>query len=96
MNPEIVMNLDRMSPQFVVSDIDASIRFCTEALGCELNIQYQDLHAGVICTGHSIHLKSGDVSLAERKFKRDNQHLDNTFGVLDIDEGLPSDLRKRN
>ena len=75
-----------MSPQFVVSDIEDSIRFYTEELGFELNFRYEDFYAGLNCNGHSIHLKSGEVFVSERKNKREQEHLDITFGVLDIEK----------
>ncbi len=74
-----------MSPQFLVSDLEESIRFYTEELGFSLNFRYADFYAGINCNGHSIHLKLAEVSQEERKQRRENEHLDITFGVLEIE-----------
>ena len=51
-----------------------------------MNFRYEDFYAGINCNGHSIHLKLAEVSEEERKNKRKNEHLDVTFGALDIEK----------
>lgn len=95
MKKEIVEKLDCMSPQFLVSDLMRSIKFYTEELGFTLNFCYENFYAGIDCNGHSIHLKSAKISKEERKNKRNNEHLDITFGVLNIDE-VYEEICKKN
>ncbi|MBK1856836.1 VOC family protein [Cerasicoccus arenae] len=94
MKKETVKKLDCMSPQFLVSDLDQAIRFYTEELGFSLNFKYQDFYAGINCNGHSIHLKTGSVPESVRAFMRANEHLNITFGVLDIEEVYNEICRK--
>ena len=73
--------IKKMSPQFLVADIEHSIEFYTEKLGFDLEFRYEDFYAGVIKDGCSIHLKSGKPSIEERKNKRENDDLDIIFSV---------------
>ena len=84
MKTDIVEKLDSLSPQFVVSNLEASIRFYTEKLGFSLSFNYEDFYAGIDCNGHLLHLKLGEVSTQERQHKRACGHVDITFGVFDI------------
>ncbi len=77
--------LTGMSPQFLVADLDRSIRFYTGQLGFGLDFRYEHFYAGVVRDGHSIHLKLAHTRPDERQFRRENEHLDITFTVEDID-----------
>ncbi len=77
--------LTGMSPQFLVADLDRSIRFYTEQLGFDLDFRYEHFYAGIVRDRHSIHLKLADAPGDERRFRRVNEHLDVTFTVEDID-----------
>lgn len=77
--------LTGMSPQFLVADLDRSIRFYTGQLGFDLDFRYEHFYAGIVRDGHSIHLKLADAPGNEREFRRENEHLDVTFTVEEID-----------
>lgn len=49
----------KMSPQFLVTDIEHSIEFYTKKLGFELQFFYEGFYAGIAKDGCSVHLKSG-------------------------------------
>ena len=76
--------LTGMSPQFLVADLDRSIEFYTRQLGFDLDFRYEHFYAGIVRDGHSIHLKLADAPGDERQFRRENEHLDITFTVDDI------------
>ncbi|HVK96567.1 MAG TPA: hypothetical protein VM368_02065 [Flavisolibacter sp.] len=76
-----------MSPQFLVADINRSIEFYTKELGFVTDFRYQDFYAGIVKDGFSIHLKSGKLSIEERKSKRENNNLDIVLFVNDV-EGI--------
>ena len=78
--------IKKMSPQFLVTDLDRSIEFYTKKLGFDIDFRYEDFYSGVIKDGHSIHLKSGKPSLEERQNRRDNEDLDIIFSVQDIED----------
>lgn len=78
--------IKKMSPQFLVSDIEHSIDFYIKKLGFEVEFRYEDFYAGIIKDGCSIHLKSGKPSIAERKSKKDNEDLDIIFSVEGVEE----------
>jgi|SRR6185369_10753032 len=78
--------IKKMSPQFLVTDLDRSIEFYTKKLGFDIDFRYEDFYSGVIKDGHSIHLKSGQPSLEERQNRRDNEDLDIIFSVQDIED----------
>jgi catechol 2,3-dioxygenase-like lactoylglutathione lyase family enzyme len=83
--------IKKMSPQFLVADIEHSIEFYTKKLGFDLEFRYEDFYAGITKDGHSIHLKSGKPSIEERKSKRENDDLDLVFsaeGLEDLYEEL--------
>ena len=74
-----------MSPQLVVSNIERSIEFYTEKLGFTVAFRYSDFYVGIIKDGYTIHLKSGNPSIEERKNKRVNEDLDIIFSVENIE-----------
>jgi len=74
-----------MSPQFLVADIDRSIEFYRKMLGFAIDFRYEDFYAGIVKDSCSIHLKSGKVSMEERKSRRNNEDLDIVFSVDGID-----------
>jgi predicted enzyme related to lactoylglutathione lyase len=76
--------IKQMSPQLLVNDIARSIEFYTKKLGFAIDFRYEDFYAGISKDGCSIHLKSGTVSVEERKSKRNNHDLDILFSVEDI------------
>jgi len=73
--------IKKMSPQFLVDDIESSIEFYTTKLGFDLEFRFEDFYAGILKDGFSIHLKSGKPSVEERKRKKENDDLDIVFSV---------------
>lgn len=85
MDTIIYFRIKKMSPQFLVTDIERSIEFYTKKLGFDIDFRYEDLYAGIVKDGHSIHLKLGEPSIEERMNKRNNG-LDIVFSVDSIEK----------
>jgi catechol 2,3-dioxygenase-like lactoylglutathione lyase family enzyme len=77
--------IKKMSPQFLVTDLDRSIEFYTKNLGFTVDFRYEDFYAGIVKDGFSIHLKLGQPSKEERKNRRNNG-LDISFSVDGIED----------
>ena len=78
--------IKKMSPQFLVTDLDRSLEFYTKKLGFDVDFHYEDFYLGVIKDGHSIHLKLGEPTVEERQNKRENEDLDIVFSVQGIED----------
>jgi predicted enzyme related to lactoylglutathione lyase len=78
--------IKKLSPQFLVSDIENSIKFYTKKIGFDLEFRYEDFYAGVIKDSCSIHLKSGKLLVEERKRKRENDDVDIVFSVEGVED----------
>ena len=78
--------IKKMSPQFLVTDLDRSLEFYTKKLGFDLDFRYEDFYSGVIKDGYSIHLKFGEPTVEERQNKRENEDLDIVFSVQGIED----------
>lgn len=89
------LNIKKMSPQFLVKDIEQSIEFYIKKLGFELDFFYDGFYAGIVKDGHSIHLKSGQPNKEERENKKENNHPDIVFGVEAAD-ALHDELVNKN
>lgn len=85
MDTIIYFRIKKMSPQFLVTDIERSIEFYTKKLGFDIDFRYEDFYAGIVKDGHSIHLKLGEPSIEERMNKRNNG-LDIVFSVDSIEK----------
>ncbi|HEY2720996.1 MAG TPA: VOC family protein [Chitinophagaceae bacterium] len=85
MNNTADFRIKKMSPQFIVTDLDRSIEFYTRQLGFELDFRYQDFYAGIIKDGYSIHFKLGQPSPDEKQKRRNNEDLDIIFLIDDIE-----------
>jgi catechol 2,3-dioxygenase-like lactoylglutathione lyase family enzyme len=79
-------NIKKMSPQIIVADIGRSIDFYTKKLGFDVDFLYEDFYAGIIKNGYSIHLKSGNPLVEERKNRRVNEYLDIVFSVEAVED----------
>lgn len=91
----ISYKIKKMSPQFLVDDIERSIQFYTEKLGFDIDFRYEEFYAGIIKDGCWIHLKHGRPSSEERNNKRVNEHLDLVFS-LDGIENLYEEFRNKS
>lgn len=85
MNTGTESKIKKMSPQFLVADIEHSIEFYTKKLDFEVDFRYEDFYAGIIKDNYSIHLKSGKPSIEERESKRENIDLDIIFSVEGVE-----------
>ncbi len=74
-----------MSPQLPVAGLDRSIEFYTNNLGFKVSFRYEDFYAGNIKDGYSVHLKLASTAIEERKNSRNNEHLDITVTIDDVD-----------
>jgi catechol 2,3-dioxygenase-like lactoylglutathione lyase family enzyme len=81
MNTITSSRIKKMSPLFLVADIERSIEFYTKKLGFDVDFRYEDFYAGIVKDGCSIHLKSGKPSIEGRKSRRNNEDLDIVFSV---------------
>jgi catechol 2,3-dioxygenase-like lactoylglutathione lyase family enzyme len=95
MSATVHFSIKKMSPQFIVTDLDRSIDFYTKKLDFDVDFRYEDFYSGIIKDGYSIHLKSGKPLIEERQNKRKNQDLDIIFSVNNIDE-LYGDLSNKS
>src|SRR6185436_6438258 len=85
MRTGIHSKIKKMSPQFLVADIEHSIEFYTKKLDFEIDFRYEDFYAGIRKDNYSIHLKSGKPSIEERENKRENIDLDIIFSVEGVE-----------
>ena len=86
-------SLTSISPQFLVADLSASVRYYVEELGFEANVAYQDFYSSVRRDGVEIHLKVAESPAGDRAHRRDNNHLDAYFVVDDV-RGLFEEFSK--
>jgi catechol 2,3-dioxygenase-like lactoylglutathione lyase family enzyme len=73
------------APQFLVEDLARSIAFYRQ-LGFSFNEPWDGFYAIGSLNGLQLHLKEAPKNPAERKFRRDNEHLDASAGVDGIEE----------
>ncbi|HYD91555.1 MAG TPA: glyoxalase superfamily protein [Flavobacterium sp.] len=85
--------IKKMSPQFLVADIERSIEFYTK-LGFEIDFRYEDFYVGIVKDGCSLHLKSGKPSIEQRKEKGNDESLDIVFSVDGIEKVYQELLNK--
>lgn len=78
-------SIKKMSPQFLVTDLERSVEFYTKMLGFDIDFRYEDFYFGIIKDGFSIHLKSGKPSGENRERNGDNEDLDIIFSVDDLE-----------
>ena len=87
--------IKKMSPLFLVADINLSIKFYTNEMNFDVDFRYEDFYAGIIKDGYSIHLKVNDYSIEKRKNKRNNEDINITFSVSNI-ENLYEELSHKS
>jgi predicted enzyme related to lactoylglutathione lyase len=76
--------IKNMSPQLLVADINRSVEFYQKQLGFNLDFRHEDFYAGISKDGFSIHLKTGNPSMEERRNKRKNEDIDIMFSVDNV------------
>jgi catechol 2,3-dioxygenase-like lactoylglutathione lyase family enzyme len=69
------MKITAVTPQLRTTDLDASIRFYTEALGMQLAFKYQDFYAGICAGAQTFHLKLVDEPDPSIDFVRAGEHV---------------------
>jgi len=72
------------APQFLVNDLQGSIAYY-EKLGFRFGAPWEGFYAIGLVDGLELHLKEAPKSEAERRYRRDNEHLDAAAGVDGIE-----------
>jgi len=81
---ETKFRLTSFAPQFLVKEIDSSIRFY-EKLGFKFGETWEGFYAIGYLDGFELHLKEAPKSDEQRRYRRDNEHLDAAAGVDGIE-----------
>ncbi len=76
---------DALAPQFLVDDLDRSMRFYTDVLGFTFGEPWQGFYAIGTRGGMRLHLKCAPKTEADRTHRRANTHLDAYADVTDIE-----------
>ncbi len=87
-------HLTGIAPQFLVDDLDRAIAYYREKLGFNVEFIYESFYASVARDGFAIHLKCAPNLVAERKYRKENEHLDAYISVSGI-RGLYQELEQR-
>jgi catechol 2,3-dioxygenase-like lactoylglutathione lyase family enzyme len=74
-----------LAPQFLVDDLARSTTYYRDALGFTFAEPWGGFYAIGQLDGLELHLKEAPKNPAERKHRRDNEHLDASAGVEGID-----------
>jgi catechol 2,3-dioxygenase-like lactoylglutathione lyase family enzyme len=81
MNPRVTS----FAPQFLVDDLERSIEYY-ERLGFTFGEPWEGFYAIGHLDGMELHLKEAPKNEDERRFRRDNEHLDASAGVDGIED----------
>ncbi|MGH9837193.1 MAG: VOC family protein [Blastocatellia bacterium] len=73
-----------LAPQFLVDDLDRSIRYYRK-IGFTFGEPWGGFYAIGHLDGMELHLKEAPKNEAERRHRRDNEHLDASAGVDGIE-----------
>ena len=73
-----------LAPQFLVDNLERSIEYYRK-LGFSFGDQWGGFYAIGELDGLEVHLKEAPKNLAERQWRRDNEHLDASAGVDGIE-----------
>lgn len=76
--------LTSLAPQFLVDDLQRSMAYY-EKLGFTFGAPWEGFYAIGELDGLELHLKEAPKNAAERKYRRDNEHLDAAAGVDGIE-----------
>jgi catechol 2,3-dioxygenase-like lactoylglutathione lyase family enzyme len=74
-----------LAPQLLVDDLDRAMAYYRDALGFTFAEPWGGFYAIGQLDGLELHLKEAPKNLAERKHRRDNEHLDVCAGVDGIE-----------
>lgn len=72
------------APQFLVDDLERSIAYYAK-LGFQFGPTWRGIYAIGLRDGFEVHLKRAPKNPAERRHRRDNDHLDAAAGVDGIE-----------
>jgi len=78
------MRLTSFAPQFLVSDLERSIAYYRK-MGFTFGEPWEGFYAIGQLDGLELHLKEGHTNQAERRWRRENEHLDAAAGVDGIE-----------
>ena len=82
--PAIQPRLTSLAPQFLVDDLRRSIDYY-EKLGFTFGDPWEGFYAIGRLDGLELHLKEAPKNPSERKYRRENEHLDAAAGVDGVD-----------
>ena len=77
--------LTSLAPQFLVDDLEGAIAYYRDALGFDFGEPYGGFYAIGRRDGLELHLKEAPKNEAERRHRRENEHLDAYAGVDGIE-----------
>lgn len=91
MNINPYFRIKRMSPQFLVADLERAVEFYVKILGFDVDFRYEDFYVGIVKDSSSIHLKLNSPCTEERK---SSDNLEVLFTVDGIDDLYKDILNK--
>jgi len=91
---ETTTKITSLTPQFLVDDLPAAINYYRDCLGFDTDFVYESFYASVSRDGFSIHLKCAPKTVADRVYRKENEHLDVYIGVQGI-ESLFNELQTK-
>jgi len=74
-----------LAPQFLVDDLERTISYYRDRLGFEFDKPWDGFYTIGRKDGLELHFKEAPKNQAERKHRRDNEHLDASAGVDGIE-----------
>src|SRR5215813_8938531 len=80
-----VTEITCLAPQFLVDDLPEAVAYYRDQLGFVTDFVYESFYASVSRDGFSIHLKCAPKTVADRAYRKQNEHLDVYVGVHGID-----------
>ncbi len=70
------LNLKYVAPVFCVTDLARSLSYYRNALGFEVEFDYEGFYAGILCDGCRIHLKCSPPPMRDQAAFEAAEHLD--------------------
>jgi catechol 2,3-dioxygenase-like lactoylglutathione lyase family enzyme len=78
--------LRSLAPQFLVDDLDRSVAYYRDVLGFGFGTPWGGFYAIGVRDGFELHLKCAPKNEAERRHRREGEHLDLYAAVAGIDK----------